>query len=335
MSKAFLTPAVPSFLHTTSHTKPTCRRRYPRITAATPSNSATNLPPKSANPSPTHYPEVVITHYANNTFTLTHASKTVLLDPWLTDDLVFLTPKFFLAKKSPKGASLASALDPNTISAIILTQGLPDHAHQPTLEKLPRTIPVLAPNSALPLLRSLNYQRILPLQPGDGPIPVPNVTGLSVTPAKGSIVGPPWSEPQLALLLEAADANGNVTTVYHEPHGVHDFDFLRNFRGRLDAVMASCVASTLPVFGNYPLANGVKEAVDLCRITLPKSCVVYDNTDEDQTGFLTYFLHKEGDLEQLKHALAKEENLNRLQVLPAHIGEPITIVGGKIGEEAL
>ena len=86
----------------------------------------------------------------------------VLLDPWLVGELRFLPGDWFFTGRLPCPWPL-----PERIDLLLLTQGLPDHAHPPTLEQLPRTIPVVASASAAAVVRRLGFTAVTALAPGE------------------------------------------------------------------------------------------------------------------------------------------------------------------------
>lgn len=147
--------------------------------------------------------------------------------------------------------------------------------------------------------------------------PLPHIPHLRITACKGSIVGPPWSDPQLAYIFTFDADSQHPLSVYHEPHGVHDETFLAAYKGKLDAVIAPVVSTTLPVLANYSLVNGVPEAVRLCNLVRPRACLTFDNSGGEQSGFLTGFLSKAGGLDQFKSAVAELPQLRDMQIIPA------------------
>jgi L-ascorbate metabolism protein UlaG (beta-lactamase superfamily) len=75
------------------------------------------------------------------------AGRTILVDPWLVDPLVFYgQPWLFTASHNTPLAVTPETLPP--IDLILLSQGVDDHCHKPTLERLDRAIPVVASPAA-------------------------------------------------------------------------------------------------------------------------------------------------------------------------------------------
>lgn len=260
----------------------------------------------------------------NNTFVLEYGARRILVDPWLSGDLVFLTPAFYRNAKPLAKRPLASF---GEFDALVLTQGLPDHAHRPTLERLPKHLPVIAPQSAEALLRELGFRDVTIVTYGDVASAAP---GVRVKAGRGSVVGPPWSPPELAYVFSfggESASESRALNVYHEPHGNHDAAFLNEYRGKLDAVIAPFVSSTLPVLGNYSLVNGIPEALQLCKAAKPRVCVAFDNSGGEQSGFLKSFLRQEGGREQFDAAVRKESGLSAMRIIyPSVASGPVVIL---------
>ena len=74
-----------------------------------------------------------LTWLDNNSWLLTLGPHRLLIDPWLVGDLVFGQQGWLF-----RGVKLRSpALDLKGIDLILLSQGLADHAHPPTLHTHP------------------------------------------------------------------------------------------------------------------------------------------------------------------------------------------------------
>jgi Beta-lactamase superfamily domain len=323
-------------------------RRW-RCAAASP--PSTPRPPRSASPPPaaTAAPgspssidasSVAINHFEGSTLCLEwrapHLPRPVrvLIDPWLTGELVFGgAPTFFRARK-PLAAKAMSEF--GKFDVIVLSQELPDHCHVPTLGKLPRDLPVLCPVRAVPVLEDLAYQTILPLVPGDRSRPFPSdslLAGLVVRAGPGSVTGPPWSAPQLAFCFEFSnpqDPSSRPLRVYLETHGHNDAKFVRELcaDGRLDAVISPVVTTTIPVLGNYKVVNGVPELLDLCKIARPRVVVPFDNSRTPATGVLNSLTRQFGGQETFRRLVVEEQSLADVRIVEPLVMQPVVIAGG-------
>ena len=84
----------------------------------------------------------------------------LIIDPWLTGDLVFPPGEWFF-----KGSLDNEILIEEDINIILLTQGLPDHCHVPSLKKFKKNIDIICPNSAKGILEKLGFTSIKVLKP--------------------------------------------------------------------------------------------------------------------------------------------------------------------------
>ena len=83
------------------------------------------------------------TYLGANGWLLNMAGLRVLLDPWLSGPLVFPPGAWLLKGEMPELMPIPDQLD-----LLLLTQGLPDHAHPETLQALSKQIPVVASAAA-------------------------------------------------------------------------------------------------------------------------------------------------------------------------------------------
>ena len=256
---------------------------------------------------------VTFTPIGNNTFVLEGAGTRLLIDPFLEEDLVFGIPQFFRLIKDPKLAGIARA---GKFDAVVLTQHLPDHAHPPTLKRIDKDVPVIAPPSARALLTELGFRNVR-IVAFDETVEVGN--GVKVTAGRGSVVGPPGSTPMNALMFDFYGAK-----IYHEPHGVHDMRFLDQFEG-VEAAIAPCVTATIPAL-NYALVNGADEAVQLAKSLRPKRVVAFDNSGGEYSGWLTKVLSGKDETDRLKELFDIDTELKNIDlVVPKVQLEPVVI----------
>lgn len=85
----------------------------------------------------------------------------------------------------------------------------------PTLEKLPRTIPVIAQPEAAARIAPLGFKNVTPISPGQT---LATVGGkVNVTATAGALVGPPWSARQNGFVLREVGGE-RPASLYYEPH---------------------------------------------------------------------------------------------------------------------
>ncbi len=63
------------------------------------------------------------------------------------------------------GGAIAPYAIPTDVDFILLSQGLPDHCHEPTLRACDRALPVIASPSAAKVAQSLGFETVIALSP--------------------------------------------------------------------------------------------------------------------------------------------------------------------------
>lgn len=249
-----------------------------------------------------------LTYFGANSWLLELGQQRILIDPWLVGSLVFgNVPWFFKGDKPP----LLDAL-PEQIDLILLSQGLEDHAHKPTLEKLDKTIPVVGSASAAKVVKELGYTQVTSLTPQQT-FTLANQVEIRALP--GASIGPLQQE-NAYLLKELA---GGIT-LYYEPHGYPPIE-LKDY-APVDVVISPIVSIEVPVLG--PIIQGNKTALQLADWVKPQ---VFLNTaaggNVEYAGFLNSLLRMVGSMEELRSQLA-QHNLST-QVIDPQLKETIEL----------
>jgi hypothetical protein len=105
--------------------------------------------------------------------------------------------------------------NPNNTPNFPQPQYLDDHTHMPTLERLPKSIPVIAQPEAAARIAPLGFTDVRTIAPGAS---LDACGGrLRVTATAGALVGPPWSARQNGYVLQELGA-ARPTRLYYEPH---------------------------------------------------------------------------------------------------------------------
>lgn len=148
--------------------------------------------------------DMQLTYFGANGWLIELGGVRVLLDPWLTGPLQFGSATWFFEGHLPHDWPV-----PENLDLLLLSQGLPDHAHPPSLALLPKNLPVLGSCSAIKLASSLGFTNCKALKPRDhhqhGCLQIETTAGAAV--------------PQLenGYLLRAG-----TESLYVEPHGFLD-----------------------------------------------------------------------------------------------------------------
>ncbi|MFO7629723.1 MAG: MBL fold metallo-hydrolase [Prochlorococcaceae cyanobacterium] len=170
------------------------------------------------------------TYYGANGWLLEFDDLRLLVDPWLSGSLQFAPGAWFFRAELSHPWPVPEPLD-----LLLLTQGLPDHCHPPSLALLRRDLPALGSASAAARLRALGFSDVTALAPGQRH----SQRGLQILATAGAAV------PQLenGYLLEHS-----AGSLYLEPHGF----LAANLPAQpLDAVITPVVDLGLPLAGAF------------------------------------------------------------------------------------
>jgi L-ascorbate metabolism protein UlaG (beta-lactamase superfamily) len=259
-----------------------------------------------------------------NTFKLCFPSTriTVLADPWLVGPLTFGPPALAALYSGVKPAGDLGTVQASDASVLLLSQGLDDHAHRPTLEKLDKRLPVVASPSAAAVATALGFTSVQSVPHGQSCV----VAGLRFTATQGALVGPPWSTRENGFFISEESGDGLV--VYYEPH----LDYTRDSVARaLQAVGGRCDVAVVPTtavsLAGYPLVMGSPEAVmDLIRLLQPAVLVPLRNDQIKEEGAIAPFVQfSEPSIAAVRAQLAASPALRTRLVEPAATGSPLVL----------
>ena len=195
-----------------------------------------------------------LTWFDANSWLFELGQQRVLVDPWLIGPLVFGNLPWFFIGKRPKQHAI-----PDNIDLILLSQGLPDHAHPPTLAQFDRSIPVVASASAAKVVKKLGYTQVTTLVPEQTHVVADR---LEIRALPGALLGPQQREN--GYLLKQLDSN---TTLYYEPHGFYPSSLHRY--APVDVAINPIITLQLPLLG--PIIQGNQKALDLAQLLQPKT----------------------------------------------------------------
>lgn len=237
-----------------------------------------------------------LTWLDSNSWLIEMGGQRVLLDPWLVGSLVFGNLPWLFKGDHPTPQTI-----PADIDLILLSQGLPDHAHPPTLDKLDRNIPVVASSTAAKIVNSLGYHNVTTLAHGSC---FTLADSLKIQALPGSLVGPNLIENGY-LLTDLV----NNATLYYEPHGSHTAK-LKEI-APVDVVITPLTDLEIPLLGS--VIKGMKSAVQAVewlqpQVILPTAAggnVVFE-------GLLLSVLRGQGDVSQFRMLLAQQNLTTRV-----------------------
>lgn len=232
-----------------------------------------------------------LTWLDSNSWLMEIGGKRILLDPWLVGNLVFGNLDWFF--KGSKGLDLPI---PANIDLILLSQGLEDHAHPPTLDRLDKTIPVVGSPGAAKVAQNLGYSQVTALAHGE------NFTlnnSLEIKAFPGSPIGPTLVEN--GYLIRELETG---LKLYYEPHGYHSPSLKE--AAPVDVVITPIVDLALPLIG--PIIKGTKSALEVAKMLQPQVMLPTAAAgDVKYEGWLALLLREVGSLEEFRSRLAENQ----------------------------
>lgn len=231
-----------------------------------------------------------LTWLDGNSWLIEMGGKRILLDPWLVGDLVFGNAPWFF-----RGFRQHDREIPAQIDLILLSQGLEDHAHPPTLKALDKSIPVVGSPNAAKVAQSLGFTQVTAL-PHDTVFTLDQA--VKIQAIEGSPIGPTLKE-NAYLLKDLADGH----TLYYEPHGYHS-PKLKD-QGTIDVVLTPMMDLKLPIVGAF--IQGTNSAFELAQWVRPQVMVqTTAGGDITYDGLLSKVLSAGGGPEALQQQLQSQ-----------------------------
>lgn len=225
-----------------------------------------------------------------NSWILEIADQTILIDPWLVDPLVFYGQPWLFSAYHTQPIAFTPATLP-TIDLILITQGLDDHCHKPTLEQLDRAIPTVASPTAAKILSGLSYNRITSLSNWQEF----TQNNLQIIAVPGAEIQP--GQRENGYLLKDLTSG---ETVYYEPHQCN-LEVVEPRLGRIDLAIAPVVGQIFPLLGE--IIMGPIAALNFTKILKPRYFVPTALGDIQANGILPMFIQTVGSVEEFRDRL--------------------------------
>ena len=240
-----------------------------------------------------------LTYFDSNSWLIELDGTRILLDPWLVGDLTFGNASWLF-----KGTKNNAHPIPENIDVILLSQGLEDHAHPPTLKELDHNIPVVASPNAEKVVQKLGYSTIIPVAHGESYI-INDKVEIKAIP--GSPIGPTLIEN--AYLIKGLNSG---KTLYYEPHGYHSPEIKTT--ESIDVVITPLISLKLPLLG--AVIKGQKTALELCQAIKPQVILsTAAGGDISFEGLLISILKAEGTVAEFNDLL-KQKGLSTTAIDP-------------------
>ncbi len=227
------------------------------------------------------------TYFGANGWLLDFDGCRILLDPWLTGPLEFPPGPWFFRAELNQAWPVPDGLD-----LLLLTQGLPDHCHPPTLALLDPGLPVVGSSGAATKAGQLGFQVVKALVPGERF----QHGELTITASSGA----PVPQVENGYLLQHP-----AGSLYVEPHGFLSADLPSQ---PIDAVITPVLDLGLPLVGAF--VKGMQVLPQLLERFQPR--VVLASTsggDVRYEGVLTRILCQKGSMEEAARVVAAGSRL--------------------------
>jgi len=218
------------------------------------------------------------TYLGSNGRLIKFKKPNLIIDPWLKGDLIFPPGEWFFKGSLEEEISIDKNID-----IILLTQGLPDHCHVPTLEMFRKDIPIICPKSAVETLKKIGFSSIKVLMPTEKTC----LFDLSFEATAGA----PVPQIENGYIVKDDQDNG----FYIEPHGFLDENLNKQ---NLDEVITTTKKLELPLVGSF--VKGADVIPKLINKFNPK--YILSSTiggDAKYSGFLNNFISVQNYEEEL------------------------------------
>lgn len=247
-----------------------------------------------------------LTYFDSNSWLIEIDRMRILLDPWLIGKLTFGNQAWLF-----EGSKNNSQPIPENIDLILLSQGLEDHAHPPTLKELDKSIPVVASPNAAKVVKELGYTNITALEHQK----TYQLGQVKIKAVPGSPVGPTLVEN--GYIITGLESGKNI---YYEPHGYHS-DSLEE-AAPIDVIITPIINLKLPLLG--AVIKGQQTALQVCKQLNPQVILATAaGGDIDFKGVITSILKAEGSVEEFNRLL--EQNNLSTKAIDPQSGETIEL----------
>lgn len=241
----------------------------------------------------------------------------IVVDP-LASQLDFGIPWGYRAnKKSLSEEATIDLICNANPTHCLLTMGLDDHTHMPTIillqERLPLLEYVVAPSAEKKLLDSgVDANKMTVLKHGQS---YQLISEALVTATPGALVRPPWQMRENGFLLQTMKDNteerDDSLSIYYEPHNDIVLDDIESMKLRADIMVMPVTEQSLN--RQFTLVYGGERALQIAE-ALKAACIIpLGNGVLNSEGPLAQLVQDRGNIHEFKQLL-NDRNDNELKL---------------------
>ena len=223
----------------------------------------------------------------------------------------------------------------------LLTMGLDDHTHLPTIHKLQERLPklkyIVAPSCEKKLLGfGLNAEQITVLDHGESCMLFGDGCA-SVKATEGALVGPPWQKRENGYLLQLNGINNGKEeqeekkrlSIYYEPHGDVVLTNIKSLQADImvSPITKQSLPAQVPKEGQFTLVYGGDRTLEIAETLGVEVIVPLGNGALDIEGPLAGLIAASGSMDEFKD-MVEQRNVGRedvIRVAKASPGVPLNI----------
>ncbi len=239
------------------------------------------------------------TYYGANGWVIELDKTRILIDPWLNGELTFPPGDWLIKGELSKEVEVPIGID-----FLLLTQGQPDHAHPPTLEKINKSIPVIASQAASNVASKMGFTQINTLKPSESF----KENNINIQATSGA----PVPNIENGYIIESG-----LDSIYIEPHGFLD----KNIKPRkIDLVITPVIDFSLPLAGKF--IKGKIVLPQLLKLFNPTTVLASTTGGEITfTGIINNLIKVDGSVEDMSLLKDRSTSLINPVLLKEYIFE--------------
>ena len=251
-----------------------------------------------------------LTWFDANSWLIEAANRRILVDPWLVGDLVFAGMDWLIKGVRHDASNPQQSMDieiPENIDLILLSQGLADHAHPQTLDRLDKSIPVVGSLDGAKVAKQRGFESVRSLHHGESL----SLDGLTIEAFEGAIVGA--TKKENAYVVTFLNDPDRDLRLYYEPHGYPDSEHLKDVDA-VDVVITPMADIDLAVMA--PVIRGSAASPQLAELLNPQVMLpTAQNGRVNYDGLLAPMIRETGGADEMRSRLKSKGSEIRVVAL--------------------